>query len=148
MLIASKFQSLILILSLNMRSFFLLFLTTSLLLLSDSHEAAVRVLEQSTIYSLLPSIEKIPQIKTESVRKDFYFIRSRDLILENEELINIEDEEKEVVFTNKHSLIGMYLFLFAFLTKLIYTYLSFRNRPPFCWHLSSCKSTYKTVLRI
>lgn len=74
--------------------------------------------------------------KFSNTSQDFSITKSINLSEEKVYLINVEDEDEDLVSVRKYVLLVKYFVTLASISLLIYFYNYFKNRLPFCHHLS------------
>lgn len=91
-------------------------------------------------------IEKTQLTKLRNTNQAFSLVKSNHLIEKREDLMSAEDEVEDLVFSRKYVLLSKYFITLACASLLIYCCSYFKNRLPFCKHLSYA-SSYKYILQ-
>jgi len=125
----------------------LLFLYSFFLLLSG-HQHAYAGGHHARICSYSPAqhVAKVEAAKFGHVNQIFPIIKDNSLNEKREDFVSVEDDDDDLIFSRKNVLLVRYFFTLAYASILIAFYSYFKNRLPFCKHLSY-SSSYKYILQ-
>lgn len=97
-------------------------------------------------YILAGQIYKTQQKKSLIANQGAQLMKNSNLNEKKEDLISVEDDDEEPVFNRKYVVLVKYFITLAWASVLIHFYSCFKNRLPFCKHLSYA-SSYKYILQ-
>ncbi|WP_316791870.1 hypothetical protein [Pedobacter frigoris] len=123
---------------------FVLFLSFQLLKGNDTACAGVH--QNSNKYSPAQQIKKQQPARLGSENPGFPVVKNTNLSEQKEEFVTLEDENDDLVFSRKYVLAAKFFITLAYASVLVYFYQQFKNRLPFCKHLSYT-SSYKYILQ-
>jgi|GEM_PF-672828 len=105
------------------------------------------VYHDSFSYAPAQYIEKKQQAQLENIDRNFPVIKDNSLNDKKEEFVSLEeDDDDDSVFSRKYVLLAKYFITLTYASILICFYNYFKNRLPFCRHLSY-SSSYKYILQ-
>lgn len=122
---------------------FVLFLSFLLLKGNDMAYAGIR---QNSKYSPAQQINKTQPTRLGSADPGFPIIKHTSQNEQKEEFVTLEDENEDLVFNRKYVLLAKYFVTLTYASALICYCQHFKNRLPFCKHLSYT-SSYKYILQ-
>ncbi|ETZ23895.1 hypothetical protein [Pedobacter sp. V48] len=101
---------------------------------STSSHSTVQKIEKSHQETLLMANQGLPEVKSSTIGD------------KKEDFISVEDEDDDLVSVRKSILPAKYFATLTYASTLIYSNAYFKNRLPFCKHLSYT-SSYKYILQ-
>src|SRR5690349_20503051 len=93
------------------------------------------LLRSGFCYSAAQHIEKVQQTKYGNTDQSFHVIKKTSSSDKKEDFISVEDDD-DLASTRKHVLVVKNIITIAYTSILIDFYDNFKNRLPFCKHLS------------
>lgn len=97
-------------------------------------------------YSTVQKIEKLQQAKLVIANQGLPEVKNSTIGDKKEDFISVEDEDDDLVSVRKSVLPAKYFATLNYASILIYSNAYFKNRLPFCKHLSYT-SSYKYILQ-
>ena len=104
------------------------------------------LLRSGFCYSAAQYIEKTQQTNFANTDQSLHLVKHNNLSDKKEEFISVEDDDDDLVSARKYVSVVKSFIVLACTTILIDFYSSFKNRLPFCKHLSYT-SSYKYILQ-
>lgn len=105
------------------------------------------LLRSGFCYSAAQYIEKVQQAKFGNTDQGFHIIKNTSSLSDKkEDFISVEDDD-DLASTRNHVVIVKNIIAVAYTSILIDFYNNFKNRLPFCKHLSYT-SSYKYIQRV
>jgi hypothetical protein len=123
------------------------FLSLCFLLLIGRTDAFAGIHRDTFNYSSAQYIGKKQQAQLENLNLNFPVIKDNGFNDKKEEFVSLENEDDDdSLFSRKQVLLAKYFITLAYASLLICFYNYFKNRLPFCRHLSY-SSSYKYLLQ-
>lgn len=130
-----------------MKAAVVFFFSLCFLLLKGHSDGYAAIPYNNFSYSSAQHIEKKQQTRLESTNQDLPVLKDNGLNSKKDEFVSLENEDDDdSVFSRKHVQLAKCFITLAYASILVCFYNYFKNRLPFCRHLSY-SSSYKYILQ-
>ncbi|WP_316819135.1 hypothetical protein [Pedobacter nyackensis] len=130
-----------------MKAAIVFFFSLCFLLLKGHTDVYAAIHDDSFSYSSAQHVEKKQQTHLETTNQDLPVIKDASLNSKKDEFVSLENEDDDdSMFSRKYVLLTKYFITLAYASVLVCFYNYFKNRLPFCRHLSY-SSSYKYILQ-
>jgi hypothetical protein len=129
-----------------MKTAVVFFLSLCFFLLGGSNFVYAGAHHSTSSYSTVQKIEKSQQEKLLIANQGLPEVKNSTIGDKKEDFISVEDEDDDLVSVRKSVLPAKYFATLTYASTLIYSNAYFKNRLPFCKHLSYA-SSYKYILQ-
>jgi hypothetical protein len=129
-----------------MKTAVVFFLSLCFFLLGGSNHVYAGTHQSTISYSTVQKVEKSQQTNLVIASQGLSEVKTSTIGDKKEDFISVEDEDDDLVSVRKSVLPAKYFATLTYASILIYSNAYFKNRLPFCKHLSYT-SSYKYILQ-